>query len=52
MANLIEQQALDFANVPIIQRGVRASVHLEDWEDVLFWDTMIQRVQPGRYSIF
>ncbi len=50
MANLIEQQALDFANVPIIQRGVRASVHLEDWEDVLFWDTMIQRVQPGRYN--
>lgn len=50
MGNLIEQQALDFANVPIIQRGVRASVHLEDWEDVLFWDTMIQRIHPGRYN--
>ena len=48
--NLIEQQALDFANVPIIQRGVRASVHLEDWEDVLFWDTIIQRTHPGRYN--
>ena len=50
MANLIEQQAIDFANVPIIQRGIKASVHLEDWEDVLFWDTMIQRVSPGRYN--
>ena len=50
MANFIEQQATDFANVPIIQRGIRASVHLEDWEDVLFWDTMIQRVAPGRYN--
>lgn len=50
MANLIEQQAIDFANVPIIQREFRASVHLEDWEDVLFWDTMIQRIAPGRYN--
>lgn len=50
MGNLIEQQAIDFANVPIIQKGIRASVHLEDWEDVLFWDTMIQRVAPGRYN--
>jgi len=50
MGNLIEQQAIDFSNVPIIQRGVKASVHLEDWEDVLFWDTMIQRVSPGRYN--
>lgn len=30
MGNLIEQQAIDFSNVPIIQRGVKASVHLED----------------------
>lgn len=50
MGNLIEQQALDFANVPLIQRDVVASVHLEDWEDVLFWDTMLQRVHPGRYN--
>jgi len=50
MGNLIEQQALDFANVPLIQRGIKSSVHLEDWEDVLFWDTMIQRVSPGRYN--
>lgn len=50
MTNIIEQQALDFANVPIIQREISASVHLEDWEDVLFWDTMIQRISPGRYN--
>lgn len=50
MGNLIEQQAIDFANVPLIQRGIKASVHLEDWEDVLFWDTMIQRVSPGHYN--
>ena len=36
MGNFIEQQALDFANVSLIQRDVVASVHLEDWEDVLF----------------
>lgn len=36
MDNLIEQQAIDFSNVPIIQRDVKASVHLEDWEDVLY----------------
>ena len=35
MGNFIEQQALDFANVSLIQRDVVASVHLEDWEDVL-----------------
>ena len=50
MGNLIEQQAIDFSNVPIIQRDVKASVHLEDWEDVLYWDTVIQRVSPGRYN--
>ena len=50
MDNLIEQQAIDFSNVPIIQRDVKASVHLEDWEDVLYWDTIIQRVSPGKYN--
>lgn len=50
MGNFIEQQALDFANVSLIQRDVVASVHLEDWEDVLFWDTVIQRVRRGRYN--
>jgi hypothetical protein len=44
MSNLIEEQALDFANVHYINRKIKASVHLEDWEDVLFWDTMIQRM--------
>ena len=50
MGNLIEQQAIDFANVPIIQRHIKATVHLEDWEDVLFWDTMMQHVAPGLYN--
>lgn len=50
MGSLIEQQAQDFANVPIIQREIIASVHLEDWEDVLFWDTLLQRLRPGRYN--
>ena len=50
MTNIYEQQALDFSNVPIIQRNIKSSVHLEDYEDVLFWDTMIQRTRPGLYN--
>ena len=45
----IREQAEYFANIPLIDRKVRASVHLEAEADVLFWDTMFQRYRPGKY---
>ncbi len=33
----IEAQAEYFANIPIIDRTYRASVHLESEEDEIFW---------------
>lgn len=46
----IIDQAIDFANVRLIEPNIVASVHLEDWQDVLFWDTMIQRQKAGLYN--
>ncbi|MBP5539579.1 MAG: DUF4435 domain-containing protein [Bacteroidales bacterium] len=45
----IREQAEYFANIPLIDRRIRASVHLEAEADVLFWDTMFQRYRPGQY---
>lgn len=49
-ARYIEEQALDFANVPLLDRRYKASVHLENMEDELFWNRMLQMVQPGEYN--
>ena len=46
----IEAQAEYFANIPIIDRTYRASVHLESQEDEMFWDTMLQKYRPGKYN--
>lgn len=43
-------QAIDFANVKFIEPQIKASVHLEDQEDVFFWDAVIQRISPGTYN--
>ena len=45
----IKAQAQDFENIPVLYPEYIASVHLEDSEDELFWDTMLQSVNPGRY---
>lgn len=37
----IEAQAEFFANIPILDRKYISSVHLEDEEDELFWDTYV-----------
>lgn len=49
-AKYIKNQALDFANVPLIDRRVVASVHLENQEDELFWNTLLQNAKPGKYN--
>ena len=50
MRDHIREQAEYFSNIPLIERGVRASVHLEARADVLFWDTLLQRYRPGKYN--
>ena len=46
----IEARALDYSNVPLIDRRVVASVHLENSDDELFWDTLLQHNKPGKYN--
>lgn len=45
----IEAQAEFFANIPILDRKYISSVHLEDEEDELFWDTLLQEYRKGHY---
>ena len=49
MADVYQEQAQFFANVPLMQSGVVASVHLEDGDDKDFWNAMLQIHHPGRY---
>lgn len=46
----IEARALDYSNVPLIDRRIVASVHLENSDDELFWDTLLQHNKPGKYN--
>lgn len=50
MTDVYQEQARYFANVPLIQSGVVASVHLEDGDDKEFWNAMFQSQKPGRYN--
>lgn len=47
--SLIEAQAEYYANIPIIDRTYKSSVHLEDMIDEKFWDIMLQECRPGKY---
>lgn len=49
MADVYQEQARYFANVPLMQSGVVASVHLEDGDDKMFWNVMLQTRHSGRY---
>lgn len=49
MADIYQEQARFFANVPLMQSGVVASVHLEDGDDKGFWNAMLQTRHPGHY---
>lgn len=49
MADVYQEQAQFFANVPLMQSGIIASVHLEDKDDETFWNSMLQNGHPGKY---
>ncbi len=49
MADVYLEQARYFANVPLMQSGVVASVHLENGDDKLFWNMVLQSQKPGHY---
>lgn len=49
MADVYQEQARYFANVPLMQGGVVASVHLEGGDDKGFWNAMLQTRHPGQY---
>jgi hypothetical protein len=49
-SKLLEAQALYYKNVPLINRKIKATVHLENKDDELFWNSMIQQVLPGQYN--
>ena len=49
MADIYQEQARFFANVPLMQSGVVASVHLEDGDDKGFWNAMLQERHHGHY---
>lgn len=50
MRNIFEDQAREFANIPLIRRNIVASVHIEDKEDEFFWNTILQELHPGKYN--
>ena len=47
--NRIEEQARYFRNIPLRDRSIKAVVHLEDAEDVLFWSNQLQVAFPANY---
>lgn len=49
MTDVYQEQARYFANVPLMQSGVVASVHLEDCDDKCFWNAILQSQRPGHY---
>ena len=47
--NRIEEQARYYRNLPLRDRSIKAVVHLEDSEDILFWKHQLQSVSPANY---
>lgn len=47
--NRIEKQARYYRNIPLRDRSIKAVVHLEDTEDILFWSNQLQEVFPANY---
>ena len=48
--NIIEKQALYYRNIPLLNRNIKAVVHLEDAEDKLFWNNQLQKAFPATYQ--
>ena len=49
--NRIEEQARYYRNIPLRDRNIRAVVHLEDAEDILFWSNQLQEAFPANYHL-
>ena len=49
MSNIYKDHARDLANIPILRREIKACVHLEDKDDMAFWDAMLQNQRRGKY---
>ena len=47
--NRIEEQARYYRNIPLRDRSIKAVVHLEDAEDILFWSNQLQKAFPATY---
>lgn len=47
--NRIYQQALYYSNIPLRDRSINAVVHLENTDDVPFWNNQLQEAYPGRH---
>ena len=47
--NRIEEQARYYQNLPLLDRSIKAVVHLEDAEDELFWNHQLQKASPASY---
>ncbi|MCR4769029.1 MAG: DUF4435 domain-containing protein [Bacteroidaceae bacterium] len=47
--NRIEEQARYYQNLPLHNRNIKAVVHLEDAEDILFWNNQLQKALPATY---
>ena len=44
------EQAEYYANIRFSEPDILASVHLENSDDIMFWNAQLQRVRPGRYN--
>lgn len=47
--NRIEEQARYYRNLPLRDRSIKAVVHLEDSEDIFFWNNQLQNALPAKY---
>lgn len=47
--NRIEEQARYYRNIHLRNRSIKAVVHLEDAEDVFFWNIQLQKAFPATY---
>lgn len=49
--NRIYQQALYYSNIPLRDRNIKAVVHLENTDDVPFWNNQLQEAHLAKYRL-
>lgn len=47
--NRTKDQARYYDNIPLRDRSIKAVVHLEDAEDIQFWNHQLQNAHPATY---